>query len=170
MQEPTHRCLKDIPYFFRFRIVDFLSLVSLISNFGRFIARNCYSPFTINIQFTLFLLLLLVLGNDVHPNPGPQDYELSIFHLSARSVRNKLSYVEDIASESSIIYVTESHLDTNIIDNDILIDGFSDMLPFQILRKDRNCVGGGVLVYTSQDICVKPRYDLKLFLRRDNLV
>jgi hypothetical protein len=35
-------------------------------------------------------------------------------------------------------------------------DGFSD----QILRKDRNCFGGGVLVYTSQDICVKPRYDL----------
>jgi hypothetical protein len=61
--------------------------------------------------------------------------------------------VEDIASESSIICVTESNLDTNIIDNDILIDGFSD----QILRKDRNCFGGGVLVYTSQDICVKPR-------------
>jgi hypothetical protein len=40
-----------------------------------------------------------------------------------------------------------------VIDNDILIDGFSD----QILRKDRNCFGGGVLVYTSQDICVKPR-------------
>jgi hypothetical protein len=121
MQEPTHRCLKDIPYFFRFGIIDFLSLVSFISNFSRFIARNCYSPFTINIQFTLFLLLLLVLGNDVHPNPGPHDYELSIFHLNARSVRNKLSYVEDIASESSILCVTESHLDTNIVDNDIII-------------------------------------------------
>jgi hypothetical protein len=45
---------------------------------------------------------------------------------------------------------------TNIVDNDIIIDGFSD----QILRKDRNCFGGGVLIYTSQDICVKPRYDL----------
>ena len=43
-----------------------------------------------------------------------------------RLVRNKLSYLEDIASESSIICVTESHLDTNIIDNDIIIDGFSD--------------------------------------------
>jgi hypothetical protein len=64
--------------------------------------------------------------------------------------------VEDIASESSIICVTESHLDTNIVDNDIIIDGFSD----QILRKDRNCFGGGGLVYTSQDICVKPGYDL----------
>jgi hypothetical protein len=45
--------------------------------------------------------------------------------------------VEDIATESSIICVTESHLDTNIIDNDILIDGFSD----KILRKDINCFG-----------------------------
>ena len=155
--------LKRYSIFFRFGIIDFLSLVSLISNFSRFIACKCYSPFTINIQFTLFLLLLLVLGNDVHPNPGPQDYELSIFHLNARSVRNKLSYVEDIASESSIICVTESHLDTNIIDNDILIDGFFD----QILRKDRNCFGGGVLVYTSQDICVKPRYDLNKLARRN---
>jgi hypothetical protein len=111
--------------------------VSFISNFSRFIARNCYSPFTINIQFTIFLLLLLVFGNDVHPSPGPHDYELYIYHLNARSVRNKLSYVEDIASESSIICVTESHLDTNIVDNDIIIDGFSD----QILMKDRNCFG-----------------------------
>lgn len=141
--------LKRYSIFFRFGIIDFLSLVSFISNFSRFIARNCYSPFTINIQFTLFLLLLLVLGNDVHPNPGPQDYELSIFHLNARSVRNKLSYVEDIASESSIICVTESHLDTNIIDNDILIDGFSD----QILRKDRNCFGE-VFSYTHHRIFV----------------
>jgi hypothetical protein len=57
---------------------------------------------------------------------------------------------------STFYCVTESHLDTNIVDNDIIIDGFSD----QILRKDRNCFGGVVLVYTSQDICVKTRYDL----------
>ena len=129
--------LKEYSIFFRFGIIDFLSLVSFISNVSRFIAHNCYSPFTISIQFTIYLLLLLVLGNDVHPSAGPHDYELSIVHLNARSVRNKLSYVEDIASESSIICVTESHLDTNIVDNDIIIDGFSD----QILMKDRNCFG-----------------------------
>jgi hypothetical protein len=68
--------------------------------------------------------------------------------------------VEDIASESSIICVTESHLNTNRVDNDIIIHGFSD----QILRKDRNCFGGGVFVYTSHDINVKPRYDLSFAL------
>jgi hypothetical protein len=79
-----------------------------------------------------------------------------VFHLNARSVRNQLSYLEDIASESSIICVTESHLDGNILDTDIGIDGFSD----KIFRKDRNSFGGGVLVYTSQGICVKERHDL----------
>jgi hypothetical protein len=37
------------------------------------------------------------------------------------------------------------------LDTDIGIDGFSD----KIFRKDRNSFGGGVLVYTSQGICVK---------------
>ena len=71
-------------------------------------------------------MLLLILDNDIHQNPGPQEYKFSVFHLNARSVLNKLSYLEDIASESSIICVTESHLDGNILDNDITIDGFSE--------------------------------------------
>ena len=47
-------------------------------------------------------------------------------------------------------------MDGNILDTDIGIDGFSD----KIFRKDRNSFGGGVLVYTSQGICVKERQDL----------
>jgi hypothetical protein len=82
-------------------------------------AQTCHFPFSTNIQFTLILLLLLILDNDIHQNPGPEEYEFSVFHLNARSVRNKLSYLEDIASESSIICVTESHLDGNILDTDI---------------------------------------------------
>ena len=52
------------------------------------------------------------------------------------------------------IYSKNRHL--NILDTDIGIDGFSD----KIFRKDRNSFGGGVLVYTSQGICVKERHDL----------
>ncbi|CAC5398475.1 unnamed protein product [Mytilus coruscus] len=102
-------------------------------------------------------MLLLVLDNDVHPNPGPREFELSIFHLNARSVRNKISYIEDIASESSIICLTESHLDNNFSNSDIVIDGFSS----DTFRKDRSCFGGGVLVHASQDICVNRRQDLE---------
>jgi hypothetical protein len=79
-----------------------------------------------------------------------------MFHLNARSVGNELSYVEYMPSEFSIICVTENHLDTNIVENDIIIDGFSD----KILRKDINCFGGGVPVCTPHDICVKIRYSL----------
>jgi hypothetical protein len=89
-------------------------------------------------------------------NPGPREYKFSVFHLNARSVRNKLSYLEDIVSVSSIICVNREPLDGNILDTDIGIDGFSD----KIFRKDRNSFGGGVLVYTSQCICVKERHDL----------
>jgi hypothetical protein len=67
-----------------------------------------------------------------------------------------LFYLEDIASASSIICVTESHLDGNILDNDITIDGFSD----KIFRKDRKSFEGDVLVYTSKGICVKEIHDL----------
>jgi hypothetical protein len=43
------------------------------------------------------------------------------------------------------VTLTESHLDGNILDNDITIDGFSD----KIFRKDGNSFGGGVLVPSS---------------------
>ncbi|CAC5360267.1 unnamed protein product [Mytilus coruscus] len=98
-----------------------------------------------------------VLDNDVHPNPGPREFGLFIFHLNARSVQNKISSIEDIASESSIICITESHLDDNVSNSDIVIDGFSS----DVLMRDRSYFGGGVLVYASQDICVQRRQDLE---------
>jgi hypothetical protein len=60
--------------------------------------------------------------NDIHQNPAPHENEFSVFHFYASSVRNK--FLEDITSESSIICVTESHLDVKILDNYIIIDGF----------------------------------------------
>ena len=147
---------KKYKIFFRFGTIYFRKVVPSILNIIRIIAKVCYIPFTLNIQFTLIIFSLLIVDNDVHQNPGPKHNELSIFHLNARSVRNKLAYLEDIASESSIICVTESHLDHNISDSDITLDGFSDFL----FRKDRNCFGGGILVYSSQGICVKQRPEL----------
>ena len=84
----------------------------------------------------MILLLLILLDNDIHQNTGPDRNDISIFHLNSRSVRNKLSYLEDLVSDSSIC-ITEGHLDANILDRDILINGFSDT----IFRKDRNSFG-----------------------------
>jgi hypothetical protein len=35
----------------------------------------------------------------------------------------KIFYIEDIASESSVICITESHLDNNVSNSDMVIDG-----------------------------------------------
>ena len=77
---------------------------------------------TNSLQFPISILLLLCL--DIHPNPGQITDYVSIFHLNIRSLRNKIAYLCDIASDYDIVCVTESHLDDSISNNDIHIDGF----------------------------------------------
>ncbi|CAC5380557.1 unnamed protein product [Mytilus coruscus] len=103
------------------------------------------------------MLLLILLCNDVAENPGPYENEISIFHLNARSVRTKLEYIETLALGSSIVCITESHLDENIFSHDIHIDGYHQ----ELYRNDRNCFGGGVLVYISEILKTKKRFDLE---------
>jgi hypothetical protein len=50
-----------------------------------------------------------------------------------------------------------SHLDDTVLSRDIQIQGYHD----NILRKDRNCFGGGVLVDISETLKVKRREDLE---------
>jgi hypothetical protein len=68
---------------------------------------------------------------------------------------NALS-IEMLSNDSSIICVTESHLDENILTTDIKLPGYHE--PF---RNDRNCFGGGVLVYTADYLHVLRRNDLE---------
>ena len=93
---------------------------------------------------------------DIERNPGPS-HELNLFHWNARSLRNKLDYLEDISSDSHIICITETHLDINISSKDIQLSGF--MEPF---RKDRTFAGGGVLIYISNLLKGKRRLDLEV--------
>jgi hypothetical protein len=65
--------------------------------------------------------MLILLGNDIPENPGPFDNEISIFHLNIRSIRHKLDYVEALALGSSIVCITESHLDDTVLSRDIQI-------------------------------------------------
>jgi exonuclease III len=101
--------------------------------------------------------MLILLGNDISENPGPFDNEISIFHLNIRNIRHKLDYVEALALGSSIVCITESHLDNTVLSRDIQIQGYHE----DILRKDRNCFGGRVLVYFSETLKVKRREDLE---------
>ena len=55
-----------------------------------------------------------------------------------------------------IVCFSETHLDNNITNEQINIEGFS-----QIIRKDRNCYGGGIAIYLSNSIQVRRRIDLE---------
>ena len=100
----------------------------------------------------------LHLGNDVAENPEPETKvgEVSVFHWNSRSIRHKLDHLQTISNDSSIICVTESHLDENILTTNIKLPGYHE--PF---RNDRNCFGGGVLVYTADYLHVLRRNDLE---------
>jgi hypothetical protein len=68
----------------------------------------------VNISFTLLLLQILLLGNDVAENPGPETKvgEVSVFHWNCRSIRHKLDHLQIISNDSSIICATESIRDS----------------------------------------------------------
>jgi hypothetical protein len=51
----------------------------------------------------------------------------------------------------------QNNLDDTVLNRDIQIQGYHD----NILRIDRNCFGGGVLVYISETLKVKRRDDLE---------
>ena len=89
--------------------------------------RSTYSVISIN----LLLISLLLLSGDVEINPGPggtsniaNENILSIFHCNIRSLRNKLNYITDIIEEFDIVFFTETHLDNQVLDSDIIIEGF----------------------------------------------
>ena len=103
-------------------------------------------------------LLLLILANDIEVNPGPPTQyaakEMTVIHLNAGSIRNKIDIVSTETSKYDIVTVSETWLKDNIENNDILLPGFSP--PF---RLDRNGYGG-VAIYAKSDIICKPRVDL----------
>jgi hypothetical protein len=104
-----------------------------------------------------FLFFILLLSGDIELNPGPMyDRVIDIFHLNVRSIRNKIDDLYAIVHEFDIVCFTETHLDKNVTDDQIKIDGFNC-----IFRKDRNCYGGGVLIYLSSPIQAIRRSDLE---------
>lgn len=106
---------------------------------------------------------LLLLCGDVESNPGPSELKsLTTFHCNINSLYahnndHKLGELESLAeiTESDIIALTETWLDSTIPDQMLSIGGF---LP--PIRKDRNRHGGGVLIYCADHLPVIPRPDL----------
>ena len=71
------------------------------------------------------------------------------------SLFSKLDVVSAELSDFDIIALSETHIDNSIIDDDISLPGF-----YILIRKDRNCFGGGVALYISKSLYFSVRRDL----------
>lgn len=124
------------------------------------ICLSCLTQYSVFIGYYFqILFMLLILSGDVETNPGPNtgtQYTLDIFHLNIRSIRNKIDSLLSLVTDFDVLCFTESHLDSCITDQNLLIDGFNT-----IYRKDRNSFGGGIIIYVSNSLRVKRRTDLE---------
>lgn len=83
-----------------------------------------------------------MISGDIEVNPGPADgqiHTLDIFHLNIRSIRH-ITKFRNFCLRFWIICFTETHLDSNVCDSDILLDGYDTTF-----RRNRNPQGGGIL-------------------------
>ena len=123
--------------------------------------------------FTAWCIAMhIILSNDVHPNPGPEQnsvstasnslnsslfsHNLSIIQLNIQSLIPKLDLLETEMQLYDIVVITETCLTPRTSDEDLLISNFSR--PY---RKDRiGRPGGGVAIYIKQGLHSVPRSDL----------
>ena len=106
------------------------------------------------------MFLLLLQAGDIETNPGPENaYEVSIFHLNIRSIRNKLDFILDIFSEFNILCFSETHLDDNVPIEML----FLSILYSAPYRKDRINHGGVVLAYLNQAYFMREDHILRFF-------
>ena len=121
------------------------------------------------LLFTLhFILLVHVVGN-IESNPGPHELSqsisennhtdrcISLCNINIRSIRNKMEFLETSLNDFDILGVTETHIDNQINDSDITLDSFPNI----IHRKDRSNSGGGLLIYSKNDISISRKSELE---------
>ena len=77
------------------------------------------------------------------PNKG-----LAIAHVNVCSVRNKIHELNSLVQANTIhiLALTETHLDSFILDPAVSLEGYS------LFRKDRDRYGGGVAIYIQSHL------------------
>ncbi len=133
------------------------------------VLRKCRlsSTYRYGLQFevknnNLHLLLYILLSGDVAINPGPcKNQHLRCLSFNAQSIRSKIkspdgTFTSNLKSFQDLVYaerldmimVTETWLNNNITNNEILPKGY------HVIRKDRHADkrGGGVLIALREDI------------------
>ena len=137
----------------------------LIKSFSRkLFSTRSYSPevnsFTKLTRFlhlinTVLAANLLLLANDIELNPGPGPLHqpkvskgLRFFHLNICSQSNKMDELRLFCNEHKphVLSINESWLDDSFSDEEIRLSGFN------LMRRDRNCNGGGLVVYIADHL------------------
>ena len=101
--------------------------------------------FTILLRVATILISLILLGGNVHKNPGPLKFcywnlgGLPTDHFLKKSLLEAFICTNDFG----IVILGESHLTSNVDDNDIKIDGYS----FKRSDNPNDDARGGVIVY-----------------------
>ena len=93
-----------------------------------------------------YFAILLLMAGDVAENPGPEN-PISICHLNAQSMYNKLDSIALELSTFDIITLSETWLDQSIDSSSIIIPNYQEPI-----RLDRNRQGGGVAMYFKNTI------------------
>ena len=156
-------CCRKVKLIVSFDLYDILHwLILYVHALCRTALTRFRSTYSV-ISFNLLLISLLLLSGDVEINPGPggtsniaNENILSIFHCNIRSLRNKLNYIADIIEEFDIVFFTETHLDNQVLDSDIIIEGFETPS-----RKNRDSRGGGIITYHKSCVNLTRRLDLE---------
>ena len=149
--------------------MSFLSTINYIIILFKFIQQALFMNLNISIlrdflqncHFALIISILLLLASDIEQNPGPPNFlsDLSVLHLNIRSIRNKMEYIIDNFLDFDILCFSETHLDTQIATESLLLSDSFD-IPY---RKDRTNHGGGLLVYLNSELIHHRRHDLEMF-------
>ena len=73
---------------------------------------------------------------------------LVLVHIKINSIRNKFDIlVKQITNNVDVLMISETKLDNSFTEGQFLIPGYSS--PY---RFDRNCRGGGIILYVREDI------------------
>ena len=137
----------------------------------------CLSLLLVSVLLS-WVIDLILLSGDVHPNPGPDSVSslpdtstsssistlgalsnhLSIMHMNIQSILPKLDLIKCESLAYDVLVFTESWLKPEIKNDDLLIDNF--LSPFRFDRCNRP--GGGVIIYVKDTLTCKRRTDLEL--------
>ena len=147
-------------------------MISICSNTSEFVTKSVFTRqrecvASAYFYFIFFITQLLLMCGDIELNPGPMETNaesvssdesntsllhtltcgMKIVHLNVRSLLPKLDSISIELNEFDIIALSETFLDSSILNGDLHIEGFQ--MPF---RNDRNRHGGGVAVYVKNNI------------------